>query len=103
MFSFFSCFLPASQGARGGYGDSNNLGEAFFIENVFEELDADNEFYFDEDTRVLYYFKSHGSPAPVIHVPHLKTLVSLVGASQQRPVVDVALKGAEKKERGLER
>lgn len=37
------------QGARG-----NNNGDNFYIENVFEELDAPGEFYFDAVKKMLY-------------------------------------------------
>lgn len=39
------------QGARG----SNN-GQEFFIENVLEELDAPNEFYYDSAAGELYLY-----------------------------------------------
>jgi hypothetical protein len=31
------------------------VGAEFFIENVFEELDSENEYFFDEDSQLLYY------------------------------------------------
>lgn len=39
------------QGGRGCGGGSN-----FYVDNVFEELDEENEFYFHEKDRTLYYF-----------------------------------------------
>ena len=44
------------------------MADSFFVENIFEELDADNEFFFDETTDTLYYFSSQG--APVSHLTH---------------------------------
>jgi hypothetical protein len=82
------------QGARGGYGDSGDLGEAFFIENVFEELDADNEFYFDPATSRLYYFttRSMAGSAVTLEIPTVKVLFSVKG-TQQAPVRGISLLG----------
>ena len=59
-------FAGGFQGARGSYGNSGmpagtgRMADSFFVENIFEELDADNEFFFDETTNSLYYFSSKG-------------------------------------------
>lgn len=82
------------QGARGGFAGSR-MADSFFIENVIEELDADNEFFFDEDTQILSYHSSTGAPPATATVEALgtvKTLFSIVG-DQEHPVVGVELKG----------
>ena len=85
--------------ARGGFqcarglGDSPS-GEAFFVENAEEELDADNEFFFDEARQQLMYFSRAGPPAAdaLLEVPRLRTLVALDG-TQEQPVRGVRLRG----------
>jgi hypothetical protein len=90
------------QGARGGYGDSGDLGEAFFIENVFEELDADNEFFFDPATSKLYYFTSRNmaESSVTLEIPTVKTLFSVKG-TQQAPVRDISLLGVNFRDTAL--
>eukprot|EP00730_Choanoeca_flexa_P018055 TRINITY_DN8757_c0_g1_i1.p1 TRINITY_DN8757_c0_g1~~TRINITY_DN8757_c0_g1_i1.p1 ORF type:complete len:906 (+),score=246.00 TRINITY_DN8757_c0_g1_i1:1-2718(+) len=78
------------QGARG-----NNQGSDFFIENVFEEFDYQNEYYFDEAKQLLYYFHNGtGSPDPDAEVvaPQLISLFNLTGDRFQ-PVSDVTIRG----------
>lgn len=66
----------------------------FYIENVFEELDAPGEWYLDRGKGILYYFP----PADVdpdtalVEVPVLQQAVRLTG-TQANPVHDVTLKG----------
>jgi hypothetical protein len=67
------------------------------IENVFEELDAPGEFFFNRTTQVLtfWYNATAGTPPPSdgsIVVPSLHTLVSVYG-SQNKPVRDITLRG----------
>ena len=86
------------QGARGGYGNSGNppsssrMADSFFVENIFEELDADNEFFYDEKTSILYYYSSTGAPTGLVESTFLKTFVSIVG-TQELPVRDVRVLG----------
>jgi hypothetical protein len=84
---------------RGGFQDARGLGdspagEAFFVENVEEELDADNEFFFDEARQQLMYFSRAGPPAAdaLLEAPRLRTLVALDG-TQEQPVRGVRLRG----------
>jgi hypothetical protein len=66
----------------------------FFIENVFEELDAPGEWYLDRKEGVLYY-----KPAAevdlkkaLVEVPVLEQLVRFTG-TQDRPVHHITLEG----------
>ena len=80
------------QGARGGFA-GGRLADAFFIENVMEELDADNEFYFDVKDRVLFYHSSSGAPSGIVEALGVqKTLISIEG-TQEVPVKGVGLLG----------
>ena len=57
----FSFSAGGFQGSRG-----EDSGEDTYIENVFEELDAPSEFFFNESTKMLYLFwnASAGVPPP---------------------------------------
>ena len=50
------------QGARG-----NNVGAEWYVENVFEELDNPNEYFFDEEAQKLYCEYSNSLPQPSHH------------------------------------
>ena len=55
----------------------------FYIDNVFEEMDAEGEWYFDKIESVLYCkpYDTLDIEAAVIEVPVLKQLVSVNGSS----------------------
>ncbi|MBT3272674.1 MAG: right-handed parallel beta-helix repeat-containing protein, partial [Spirochaetales bacterium] len=59
----------------------------FYIENIFEELDAPREWYLDSDSGLLYWMPEDGiDPASaVVEVPLLTTLVEIRG-TQRKPV-----------------
>ena len=80
------------QGARG----SNN-GAEFYIENVMEELDSPNEWFFDEQSKILYFWynASDGTkpPSDTLYVAtQLKTLIN-IQASQDKPAKDITIRG----------
>ena len=68
------------------------MADSFFVENIFEELDADNEFFYDESTSTLYYYSSSGAPVGEVEMTLHKTFLSIVG-TQEAPVRDVRLLG----------
>lgn len=97
------------QGARGcgnHKGQTSGCGSQFYIENVFEELDAAREFFFDPETKTLYYHLPNAtSRMPeqgqdeeqdeehlLYEVPHLKQLITIKG-TQKEPVVNVSILG----------
>jgi hypothetical protein len=75
---------------------STGLGEGstFFVENVFEELDTEGEWYFDSRTSILYWYPEEGvDPATaVIEVSLLKHLVEITG-SKDNPAHHIILEG----------
>eukprot|EP00755_Sulcionema_specki_P006716 Sspe_Gene.36222::Locus_17526_Transcript_1_1_Confidence_1.000_Length_2168::g.36222::m.36222 len=78
------------QGARG-----HNEGSDWFIENVIEELDSPNEYFFDRETGQLYYYYNGTGAPPAdlqFEATKLKTLVSVVG-TQKEPVRGHRYKG----------
>jgi hypothetical protein len=66
----------------------------FFIENIFEELDAPSEWYLDRETATLYYLPPDDVDLnnALIEVPVLQRLVEFVG-SQDNPVKYIVLEG----------
>ena len=66
----------------------------FFIENVFEELDAPGEWYLDKETGILFYFPEQGVDLrqALVEVPLLQQIVLFTG-NQEHPVSDIKLDG----------
>lgn len=66
----------------------------FYIENVFEELDAPGEWYLDSDEGILYYIPAErvDLKAALVEVPALEQAVRFVG-TQDEPVHDIRLEG----------
>lgn len=83
---------------RGGNqgGEGSDTGDEWWIENVPEELDAANEYYYDPATRTLDIVVNTTtdgtSPGATLVVPTLATLIELRG-TQQSPVTNVTLLG----------
>eukprot|EP00698_Gefionella_okellyi_P023671 TRINITY_DN8153_c0_g1_i1.p1 TRINITY_DN8153_c0_g1~~TRINITY_DN8153_c0_g1_i1.p1 ORF type:complete len:532 (+),score=110.27 TRINITY_DN8153_c0_g1_i1:508-2103(+) len=77
------------QGARG-----NDQGAEWFIENVFEELDNPNEFFYNAaDSTLYYYHNGTGAPLDMEFVAmQVKQLITVVGM-QEQPVRDVTIQG----------
>ena len=65
----------------------------YFIDNVFEELDTEGEWYFDNKERVLYYKPRDNLDieTAVFEVPVLKKLVRIAG-TKEHPVKNIEFK-----------
>lgn len=68
--------------------------EQRFVENIFEELDAPNEWFLNTKTHTLYFYPPEGLDLTqaIVEVVKLKNLVEFQGTSQS-PVRFVSLKG----------
>jgi len=66
----------------------------FFIENVFEELDAPGEWYLDKVSGILYFMPQPGLDLAdaVVEVPVLESVIRIVGA-QNKPVSHLTFDG----------
>lgn len=66
------------------------------VENIFEELDAPGEWYYDRTTSILYYYPLPGEDIrqATFEVPQLKHLIELVG-NEKQPVMNITLQGLE--------
>ena len=64
----------------------------FYIENVFEELDAPGEWYLDRDEGILFYFPAEGVDlkSALVEAPVLEEAVRFVG-TQDDPIHDITL------------
>jgi hypothetical protein len=69
-------------------------GSFFFIENVFEELDAPGEWYLDKESSTLYYLPPDDVDldTAVVQAPVLQRLVEFVG-TQDHPTQHITLRG----------
>jgi len=71
-----------------------NQKSRFFIDNIFEELDAPGEWYLDKRTSTLYFYPEEGTDlkSAVVEVPVLDQVVLFAG-SQEKPVENISLRG----------
>ena len=62
-------------------GNSFGTSSRYFIDNVFEELDAPDEWYFDKQNLTLYYIPPQGLDInnALVEIPQLKQLVNFIG------------------------
>ncbi len=66
----------------------------YYIENVFEELDAPGEWYLDGSNSVLYYYPERGTDihSALVEVPVLEHILHFDG-SQSKPVENISIEG----------
>jgi len=71
-----------------------NQKSRFFIENIFEELDAPGEWFLDKTKSALYYYPEQGIDLQdaVIEVPILEQVIQFSG-TQENPVQNISLRG----------
>ena len=71
-----------------------NNGSRYFVENVFEELDAPGEWYFDKSTGKMYLMPEDSVVLSnaCIEIPCHQQLVRFIG-TQKNPVKNITLKG----------
>jgi len=69
-------------------------GSQFYVENVFEELDAPGEWYLEARAGMLYYLPPEGVDlsTAVVEVPVLQQAVRFLG-TERAPVHDIVLRG----------
>lgn len=82
---------------EGGHQNNRPMGihkDNRMVENIFEELDAPGEWYFDKASGTLYYYPMPGEDPDrmTFEAARLKNLVSLKG-SKDNPVRNVTLSG----------
>ena len=78
-------------GFQGGRGGIN--GERYFVENIFEELDYETEWFFNQTTRTLYYKNNVTNESPsnlLFEATKLKVLFNYTG-SMEKPVENMEI------------
>jgi hypothetical protein len=67
-----------------------------FVENVFEELDTVNEWFYDKGTKVLYFYPQTGSKLSeaTIEVPQIENLVEFRG-TEINTIQNINIEGLE--------
>jgi hypothetical protein len=65
---------------RGGFQEArgSKSGGAFYVSNIFEELDSPNEWFLDKDTRTLYFMPNDTMPK-VFVASQIPCLISVSG------------------------
>eukprot|EP00039_Didymoeca_costata_P026545 m.16129 g.16129 ORF g.16129 m.16129 type:complete len:957 (+) comp5588_c0_seq1:70-2940(+) len=77
-------------------GEGNVDFSQWWIENVMEELDAPNEWFYNESTKILYYNFNGTNPTGTENMVATKTKVLFnITGSMTNPVKDFAIKGFE--------
>ncbi|WP_258136062.1 PDZ domain-containing protein [Mucilaginibacter phenanthrenivorans] len=82
---------------EGGWQNNRRMGmsEKYrFVENVFEELDTANEWYYDKNAKTLYYFPPAGLDprAAIFETPQLASLFEFRG-TETKPVENITVSG----------
>jgi len=79
----------------GGFQEARGAGDGkeFYVENIFEELDVANEWFYDHDDKMLYYFPNGTDNLPKqLEIPQLDNLITVLG-TKERPVRDTVFHG----------
>ena len=82
---------------EGGWQNNRQSGlhpENRMVENIFEELDAPGEWFYDKQEQILYYYPMPGEDVETatIEVPQLKHLFEIKG-KKESPVSNVSIEG----------
>ncbi|CAF1112345.1 unnamed protein product [Adineta ricciae] len=79
---------------RGGFQEARGLswGGAFYVANIFEELDSPNEWFLDKDSRTLYFMPNETMPNTFV-ASQVPCLISLRGISIDDPIYNVRFEG----------
>ena len=79
---------------HGGFqeGRGAETGDAFYVANIFEELDSPNEWFLDKTTRTLYFMPNDTMPN-VFVASQIPCLISVSGSSIEDSVRNVLIQG----------
>lgn len=84
---------------EGGWQNNRPMGlsdENRMVENIFEELDAPGEWYYDPKGQQLYYYPMPGEDinTAILETPQLKNLITFEG-SESNPVKNIVIEDIE--------
>lgn len=82
---------------EGGWQNNRRMGmhkKYRFVENIFEELDSPNEWFYDKKTRILYYFPPNGFEFKTakFETPQIAHLFEFKG-TETNPVKNISIEG----------
>ncbi|CAF0867668.1 unnamed protein product [Adineta steineri] len=79
---------------RGGFQEArgSDSGGAFYISNIFEELDSPNEWFLDKQTRTLYFMPNETMPTDFV-ASQISCIISISGSHRNNPVENVLIQG----------
>ncbi|CAF3264826.1 unnamed protein product [Rotaria socialis] len=79
---------------RGGFQEArgSHSGGAFYVSNIFEELDAPNEWFLDKDTRTLYFMPNETMPQ-VFVASQIPCLISISGSDDKNSASNILIQG----------
>ncbi|UUF12480.1 MULTISPECIES: right-handed parallel beta-helix repeat-containing protein [Flavobacterium] len=82
---------------EGGWQNNRQMGmhnELRFVENIFEELDTINEWFYNKKTKVLYYYPPNGQDIKKakFETPQIPHLIEFKG-SETKPVKNIDIEG----------
>ena len=84
---------------EGGWQNNRQMGmhdKIKFVENIFEELDAPGEWFYNQLEKILYFYppKGYNPDNALIEVPRLKSLFEFKG-TERIPVTCISIEGFE--------
>ncbi|CAF4130186.1 unnamed protein product, partial [Adineta steineri] len=79
---------------QGGFQEArgSDSGGAFYVANIFEELDSPNEWFLDKETRTLYFMPNQTMPE-VFVASQISCLISVSGSSIENSVNNITIQG----------
>jgi hypothetical protein len=80
--------------SRGGFQEArgSGIGGAFYVSNIFEELDSPNEWFVDKNTRTLYFMPNDTMPN-VFVASQIPCLISVSGSGIENPANNILIQG----------
>ena len=87
----------ADGGFQGGEGETK--GAEWYIENIFEELDSPNEYFYNSSTNTLYYYYNvttqTAPPEDTEFVATRTKILFNITGTQKTPVINITFQGIE--------
>ncbi|UJR20449.1 hypothetical protein I4U23_023578 [Adineta vaga] len=79
---------------RGGFQEARGMdsGGAYYVSNIFEELDSPNEWFLDKDTGTLYFMLNETMPE-VFVASQIPCLISMGGNSIEDAIKNILIQG----------
>ena len=79
---------------RGGFQEARGAsgGGAFYVSNIFQELDSPNEWFLDKATRTLYFMPNDTMPNAFV-ASQIPCLISISGSGIDNPVRNIIIQG----------